>query len=260
MAYCKVCEKKISLFARIFAKKCNDCNVLIHKKCALSILDFDSYSQGIIFRIEPLCDRCITLYSAKFGDEKFCSTCGVDFTISNSQAKCNSCGQIGHAACYEIFSKKIDVKWIYPHLYPNESHTHFCASCFRTLEEKMKEVRFKAENEWVGGVRSGHMGGHRIIKPIGKVECNETSLCKEPDDVFEYLKIRAIQLGANAYVNSFWKRETYRYEERYIRGYGKKGNPYYGTRYYIEEWFIGHADAVIVEPNCSKNNTHYKKI
>lgn len=252
MLLCHTCNNKINLFEKIFAKKCKDCDNTIHKKCSFIALDYNKYQEGIIEYIEPLCSSCADKNSVKYGTKRYCPTCGVDITVSKNQIKCEVCNQIGHLECFKIFAEKVDPSFIYPHLHPFNSHSYLCSKCYRELENKVSDIKSKAVENWYGGTRYEYLRGFKTIKNIGIVECNDIMLCSEPAAVEEKLKWRSIQLGANAFVKYHWDKKVDHYEETYIKGFSKNGNPYYGTNHYYSKWFVGYAEAVLVEKSTKR--------
>ncbi|MEI6514245.1 MAG: hypothetical protein WCO51_13385 [bacterium] len=113
------------------------------------------------------------------------------------------------------------------------------------IEVEHEEVQEQIAN-WAGGTREETLRGFRIIKQIGVVRSDTE--CGDPAEVEHYLMWHAAQVGGNAFIKFFWDKRIAHHDERYIAGYGKKGNPYYRTRHYTTQHFTGHAVAVLAEP------------
>lgn len=252
MLLCRTCNNKINLFEKIFAKKCKCCNHTIHKSCSINSLDYNKYKEGLIEYIEPVCSSCAEEISLKYGDKRYCPTCGIDITVSKNQINCEVCNQIGHLDCFKIFAEKVDPLFIYPHLHKYKSHLYLCSKCYRELENKVNDIKSKAIENWYGGTRYEYLKGFKTIKNIGRVECSDIMLCSEPAEVEDILKWRSIQLGANAFIKFHWDKKVDHFEVTYTKGHSKNGNPYYGTHHYFSKWYVGYAEAVLVEKSINK--------
>ena len=91
------------------------------------------------------------------------------------------------------------------------------------------------------------------------MRCYDKGFCSSPIEVERILKLRSVQIGANAYIKCFWEKKSERTEYTYVKGYSKNGRPYYGTEYFYDRWFTGYCIAVIAEPIMSKNNLSLNK-
>lgn len=115
---------------------------------------------------------------------------------------------------------------------------------FKQIRKSSEEIRSRLEN-WVGTVRGDWIGRHRIVSTLGNVSTAHEH--DSPDDVESDLKLKAAQIGGNAMINFEWTIHRNDYSERYIAGYGPKGNPYYKTRWHHEKWFTGKATSVLAQ-------------
>ena len=255
-----ILQKASSLWELVFAPKnkkqfpskiCKACGNSIYENGSFISLDYTKYKEGIINYLEPMCKHCAEENSVKFLGDRACPTCGIDISVSKSLTKCEICGKIGDVGCFGKFAKEADSKWLYPHLNNSLSYQYICSKCLDQINSKAQPIKQKFETEWAGSSRSENIKGFKIIKTLGKVECKEKYLYEKPANVEEYLKIRTIQLGGNAYLKCFWELQT----EEYIKGYSRNDNPYYSTR----RWFIGEAEAVLVEKYKKKNISGNKK-
>ena len=244
-----ILQKAASLWKLLFPPKikkqdppkiCKTCGISIYENGSFSSLEYTKYKEGIINYLYPVCQHCYEDNLLKFHENICCCpACGKDISESKSLVHCDICGIIGHYGCFHILAADAGTKWLYPHLHNSSSHESICNKCADQINSKAQTIKQKFDTEWVGGSRYENIKGFKIIKTLGKVECKEKNLYEKPANVEENLKLRTVQLGGNAYLNCFWELQT----EEYIKGYSRNDNPYYSTR----RWFIGEAEAVVVE-------------
>ena len=92
-------------------------------------------------------------------------------------------------------------------------------------------------NSWAGGTKQEFLKGYDIIEEIRLIR--EEKLFKDVAALEDALKLHVAQLGGNGYIKFFWKPHKERGSESYIKGYGHKGNPYYGTTYRLSPITLG---------------------
>lgn len=71
--------------------------------------------------------------------------------------------------------------------------------------------------------RSDFISGYLIVRELGWVNVAD---CHSTQEVEENLKLRSAQIGANGIIKLHWNTR----KERYINGYGTKGNQHYSSR------------------------------
>lgn len=181
-----------------------------------------------------------------------CPTCKKEFGLFRWEYKCDNCHNI---FCDDCLTKvRIDYK-------PKK----LCQLCKKENDEKIAKVELEEKerivelealykknlNSWVKGTKQEYIRGFNILDEW-LIECN--SECASPAEVEEKLKYDAVMSGANGYIKFFWDKKIEHHDEEYIAGFGKKMNPYYKTRHYTTQYFIGHAYAVIIEKNNNSDN------
>jgi hypothetical protein len=126
-----------------------------------------------------------------------------------------------------------------------------CAACYEHLNAAADAISKRFKN-WAGGTKHENLKGCRTQKEIGRIE--ENGHMEDPEAVAHNLKIYAAQIGGNGYVRFFYERHQERNSEQYVAGYGKKGNPYYRTKYWTEVWYTGYATAIWAERQSPDKN------
>jgi len=169
MDKCKNCGQEIKFLQKLFSRKCIKCNSTIHFKCSCIVLNNDQYKKDKISYIKPLCESCAEIESNKFGENRYCNTCGADITTSRNQINCDICKKIGHIDCLNDFSSKLDLKWLYPYLHTKTKQNAVCLDCFNELNSKIIDVKHRFNYEWVKGTRYEDIKGYKIIKEFTTV-------------------------------------------------------------------------------------------
>ena len=123
------------------------------------------------------------------------------------------------------------------------------------IKKDAKLIEELLTDRWAGGTKQEFLKGYDIIEEIRLIR--EEKYFRDVAALEEALKLHVAQLGGNGYIKFFWKSHNERHSSRYIKGYGPKGNPYYGTTYSSESYFTGHAIAVRAEP--SKRSRYRQK-
>jgi len=115
---------------------------------------------------------------------------------------------------------------------------------FRKIQQSAEGIRSRLKN-WRGTARGDRIANHKIVSTLGNVSTDHKH--DSPYNVELDLKLKAAQIGGNAMVNFEWTIHRNDYSERYIAGYGPKGNPFYQTRWHREKWFTGEATSVLTQ-------------
>ena len=120
-----------------------------------------------------------------------------------------------------------------------------CGEAITAISMEYEEVLERLAH-WAGGQRGNYLRGWRIVGVIGPV-CEDDRM-SSPEAVEARLRTQTAQIGGNGYVGFHWDKHTESTAYTYIRGYGPKGNPWYGTRYNHTHYFTGYAVAVRAVP------------
>ncbi len=99
---------------------------------------------------------------------------------------------------------------------------------------------------WSLGAKYETLPGFRIVRRLGPVR-QENGL-DSMAEVQAELKRRTAQRGGNGYICFYWEKKIHWSSETYVRGYGPRGNPWYGTRHIRHDTFTGQAEAVQAVP------------
>lgn len=142
-----------------------------------------------------------------------CQICNSRFTWTKHKSICACCGKTICRDCFGKFSE------------PQNSSIRFkiCNNCWETETQKIEEVII---------VKSPHVGGHRTIEEINKIE-SET--WDELTDVETDLKYESYKKGGNAVLN-------FRYKKITKTGLSDRNRTYYYNA------FRGYGLAAVVEP------------
>lgn len=165
----------------------------------------------------------------------------------NSVARCCKTGELFNAGL--DCSTKMSYRQMRANLWPH----HHSASLSGSLSPEGEAAIAREHAEmmgrlasWAGGTRNEYLRGFRIVRDIGLIR--EDRECPDVATVEERLRQQTAQIGGNGFVKFFWNRHHEGTPETYIRGYGHRGNPYFGTRYRHSNYFTGHAVAVCAVP------------
>lgn len=111
------------------------------------------------------------------------------------------------------------------------------------IEAAHREVQYNIR-EWVVGTNGDRVPRHQTVATLGTVRSEYATASISA--VEDQLKWHSAQLGGNAFIDFIWERHVDFEEERYVAGYGPKGNPYHRTRRQKVITYSGRATAVRV--------------
>lgn len=179
-----------------------------------------------------------------------CDMCGKDFLwYWRWKHSCHNCHSIVCSACLSYNIKKEKVC----------DQCHFCSKCHSMVSKTtLKGIRShmlctkcynnyrKMLAKWLPGTKQEFLKGSVITKEIKLIKVDDC--CENPAEVENILKIETAIAGGNSYIKFFWDKRIRHHEEEYQAGTGPKGNPYYKTRHWTTQHFIGCAVAVVAHP------------
>lgn len=250
-----------------FAKILQENGLSDHKFCGIKVLSPDSFEQLVVVNCELTGQKFDLRKNSAFAlasnyrahgklDQKVVSAKVVSpETYQRLElAKCSKTNAIFYAKdnCYSLFETRLVAILTPKHPDCVFSTPFLSPEGYKIIEKAALEVHHRLEY-WVGSVRGDLIGRHKIISTLGKVSTDHNF--SEPKQVEATLKLYAAQMGGNALVNFKWEHHRNDYQEKYIAGYGHKGNPYYKTRWHREQWFTGEGTAVLVQ-SLSDLRTH----
>lgn len=111
------------------------------------------------------------------------------------------------------------------------------------IEAGHREVQCNIR-EWVAGTKGERVSRHQTVATLGTIRSEYATASISA--VEDQLKWHSAQLGGNAFTDFIWERHVDFEEERYVAGYGPKGNPYHRTRRQKVVTYTGRATAVRV--------------
>ncbi len=209
-SYTKLCRK---CWKKLRTKHCSNCkkefNVLYNKRSYL-LENFNDLGlkQKSILDLDFICPDCVEDF-----EQSKCKKCSKVFLLKNNKYK-------------TLKKDKYIEEWLYPYGdYHPKQWKVLCTSCLAKSKSEAKEVEKRLKN-WQGDTRYEYIKGYKTVKTLGQVEFND-HLFTEPNELEDELRKYSVQLGGNAFVKCFWKKEQHRY-------------------------FVGYATAVIVEPFTEK--------
>ena len=150
-----------------------------------------------------------------------CETCRRKFNLVRWRHNCNGCGKVICGKC-KTEALNIDLR--------SQSYGRslvLCPVCWKRFSRDYRKA------QEVKVVSSGHVGGHRTIKILGKIYTKVHH--REPRDAKIELQYNAYKLGGNAILDYYYHK--HRHSES---GSGE------GTHYYT--CFTAEGTVVIIEP------------
>jgi hypothetical protein len=177
----------------------------------------------------------------------------------NRFARCVRCGGSLNLKenCSPNYSQDENLRiWLSPYHDEWKNHSEYesgvlCLGCYNQLKAAASAVIERFEN-WAGGTKGEYLRGYETKRVFGLIE--ENKRVEDPAAVAHNLKFYAAQKGGNGYIQFFWERHTESLPEKYVAGYGPKGNPYYRTKYSTEVWYTGYATAIWAERRSGPKN------
>jgi hypothetical protein len=230
-----------------FKKLCFNCWTEMSRfPCSLCETDFDVLSDNKKELLENLKQfNILEKYPKVLDAQHICPKCFEKL----QHTECSRCLKVFQSIDNKAIAYTIDSeiqKWLYPNSpFYSTAWNNLCPNCYVICKSACHEIQENIKS-WVRGTKYEYIHKFNTVKTLGRIEYKGT-LCLDPAQLEERLKIYSVQLGGNGFVKLYYEKNEKRHQNRVIAGYSNNNNPYYRTEYTIERWFTGYATAVIVE-------------